>query len=169
MGIRFIFLLGALALTFPTVMNAQSTDDAFHAMLHDLYRQTVTPMAPETLFRASKGRFVVLDTRPEAEYVVSHLPDARRAGYEDFDEATVAGIPRDQPVVVYCTVGYRSERIGERLLALGFTQVFNLYGGIFAWKNQGYPVVDAQGQPTERVHTYNQDWSQWLQQGEKVY
>ncbi|RMG61980.1 MAG: rhodanese-like domain-containing protein, partial [Bacteroidetes bacterium] len=90
-------------------------------------------------------------------------------GYEGFQPETVADIPRDQPVVVYCTVGYRSERIGEQLQALGFTQVYNLYGGIFAWKNQGFPVVDPEGKPTERVHTYNADWSQWLRQGEKVY
>lgn len=138
-------------------------------MLKDLYRYTVPQMAPETLYRAMPGQYLILDTRERAEYEISHLPQAVWVGYDDFDLGRLAGGATDQPILLYCSVGYRSERIGERLLAAGYTQVFNLYGGIFAWKNQGYPLRDAADQPTERVHTYNQDWSQWLLKGEKIY
>ena len=70
---------------------------------------------------------------------------------------------------MYCSVGYRSEKISEKLIAAGFTDVSNLYGGIFEWVNIGRPVYKASNQKTNRVHTYNKEWSKWLRTGIKVY
>ena len=72
-------------------------------------------------------------------------------------------------MVVYCTVGYRSERIGEKLQKMGFQDVHNLYGGITEWVNQGHKVVDPEGNETPKVHTYSKDWGKWLKEGEKVW
>jgi hypothetical protein len=49
--------------------------------------------------------------------------------------------------------------------------VYNLYGSIFEWANRGYKVIDAQGQKTQKVHTYNQSWSKWLDRSgvEKIW
>jgi len=65
--------------------------------------------------------------------------------------------------LVYCSVGYRSERIGEHLLELGFTDVHNLYGGIFEWINKGYGVMNSKGQWVERVHGYSPSWGKWIE------
>ncbi|HCQ29365.1 MAG TPA: rhodanese-like domain-containing protein, partial [Flavobacteriales bacterium] len=51
----------------------------------------------------------------------------------------------------------------------GYKNVFNLYGGIFDWKNKGFRVVDNQGKETEKVHPYNEKWGVWLTKGEKAY
>ncbi|MFQ5334631.1 MAG: rhodanese-like domain-containing protein, partial [Flavobacteriales bacterium] len=75
---------------------------------------------------------------------------------------------RRREVIVYCSVGYRSEKIAEKLAGMGFGQVFNLYGGIFEWVNRGYPVYDEHGQ-TDNVHAYNHNWGLWLHKGNKVY
>jgi predicted sulfurtransferase len=72
-------------------------------------------------------------------------------------------------VVVYCSVGYRSERVGEHLLAMGFKDVKNLYGGIFEWVNNGQAIVDRNGKFTNQVHTYNKSWSKWLEKGIKIF
>ena len=50
----------------------------------------------------------------------------------------------------------------------GFKKVYNLYGGIFHWVNEGRTVF-ANGKPTLRVHAYSKPWSVWLTKGEKVY
>jgi len=71
--------------------------------------------------------------------------------------------------VVYCSVGVRSEIIAHRIIEKGYTNVYNLYGGIFEWKNNGFQVMDTLGNTTEKVHTYNKEWSKWLTKGEKVY
>jgi len=111
----------------------------------------------------------LLDARERNEYEVSHLQGAKWVGYDDFDLERVDGLPKDTAIVVYCSVGYRSEKVVEQLLAAGFTNVQNLYGGIFEWANEEKPVVDTQGEPTEKVHAYDRVWGVWLNKGKKVY
>lgn len=118
---------------------------------------------------SSDSSVLYLDAREQEEFAVSHLPGARCIGYEHFDEAAVAGLKKDQPIVVYCSVGIRSERIAERLITMGFTNVSNLYGGLFEWVNQEQSLVNEEGKHTKRVHGYNRLWSIWLRKGEKVY
>ena len=45
----------------------------------------------------------------------------------------------------------------------------NLYGGIFEWKNNDFTVVDTNEEPTEDVHTFSKEWSQWLLKVNKIY
>lgn len=150
----------------PMTALAQRTPAEFHEMLQGMYQRTVPLAMPENV---SQNGTVFLDTRQKAEYEVSHIPGARFIAYDDFDEDMVEDLPRDTSIVVYCSVGYRSERIGEKLTTLGFTNVQNLYGGIFWWMHSGLPVEDAHHQPTDSVHTYNRRWSQWAFTGEKVW
>ncbi len=118
---------------------------------------------------AKQPNAVLLDARPKEEYDVSHIAKARRVGYDDFDIAKVKDLPKDTVIVVYCSVGYRSEKVTEKLLKAGYTDVKNLYGGIFEWMNTGHAVVDDAGRPTDRIHVYNKNWSRWVLKGVKVY
>ena len=121
--------------------------------------------------RNIQNEVYIFDAREEEEYLTSHIKGARYLGYKKFDEQKLAGVPKNAKVVVYCSVGYRSEKIGERLQKMGFTDVSNLYGSIFEWVNRGYPVVGQNGEPTRRIHTYNAKWSQWVDNddAEKVW
>lgn len=130
---------------------------------HDVPERDVDAVA------AARPAPVLLDAREADEYAVSRLPGARWVGYEDFDPARVADLDPDAPVVVYCSVGYRSEKVAGRLREAGFRDVANLYGGIFEWVNRGHAVVDAEGRPTERVHAYSRTWGVFLRRGERVY
>ena len=78
------------------------------------------------------------------------------------------GINKNAPIIVYCSVGYRSEKISEKLLAAGYKNVENLYGGIFEWKNKRNTVVDKNG-ITNNVHPYSKTWGVWLKNADKVY
>ncbi len=104
---------------------------------------------------------VFLDARESDEYAVSHLPGAIRIGYDDPDYAALVSIDKGASLVVYCTVGFRSERIAKNLRDRGFREVHNLYGSIYAWKLAGLPLVDASG-PTNRLHTYNKKWGSYF-------
>ena len=130
---------------------------------------SVKTISPSDLNRQSN--ILVLDARERTEYDVSHLPNAVFIGYNSFEKKTLDTVPKDKPIVVYCSIGYRSEKIGEKLKKMGYTKVYNLYGSIFEWLNQGYPVVDKNGQPTNKVHTYNKAWSHWVEDGkaEKIW
>jgi rhodanese-related sulfurtransferase len=45
-------------------------------------------------------------------------------------------LPRDQPLIVLCHHGVRSMHVARFLQAQGFTQIYNLQGGIDAWSSQ---------------------------------
>ena len=169
------FLLAAFGLlTAPACSKDQAPQQgpsaAYSQLLRTLYRQTVPLIQPAELaaLRRQPAAVTLLDTRTPAEFKVSHLNGARFVNFDQYEQATFADLPRDQPVVVYCSVGYRSERVGERLKALGFTNVRNLYGGIFEWVNEGHAVYNEQGL-TRDVHPYSALWSTWLTRGNKVY
>ena len=98
---------------------------------------------------------VLLDVRTAAEFDVSHLAGARRAD----PEATAASValPKNTPIVTYCSVGYRSAKFAQRLQDAGFTNVRNLEGSIFQWANEGRPI-----EPAGKVHPYNSKWGALL-------
>ncbi|TVZ15579.1 rhodanese-like domain-containing protein [Maribacter sp. MAR_2009_72] len=118
-----------------------------------------------------KDSIVYVDTREKEEFNVSHLRNALWVGYSNFDEAKVLNlIPnKSQPIIVYCSIGVRSENIGERLKRLGYTRILNLYGGIFEWKNQDRIVYNNNDTPTDSIHAFSKHWGKLLKKGIKVY
>lgn len=112
-----------------------------------------------------------LDAREQSEYEVSHIENAIYVGYDDFDITTVTENVSDKStqIVVYCSIGVRSEDIAETLKANGYTNVYNLFGGIFEWKNKGRIVYNLKGEPTEKIHAYSEKWGKWLLKGIKIY
>ena len=171
---RFFSWLGVLALLgFVACQRRKpdappTTNALYSAMLRGLLQESV-PFVSVAQLRRQPTPPVLLDTREAPEFAVSHLRGARLVGYDNFSLATVRDIPKNAPIVVYCSVGARSEKIGVQLKQAGFTNVRNLYGGLFEWVNEGQPVVTAANQPTDRVHAYSRTWGIWLQRGEKVY
>lgn len=114
---------------------------------------------------------VILDTREPEEFNVSHLNSAINVGYNEFssEDEKLQKINKNAQIIVYCSVGIRSETIGDKLKKAGFKNVKNLYGGIFEWKNKGYPVIDTTGIETEKVHAFSKHWSKYLQAGKPIY
>ncbi|MGI8438337.1 MAG: rhodanese-like domain-containing protein [Chthoniobacterales bacterium] len=102
---------------------------------------------------------VLFDVRTKAEYDVSHIAGAKRV-----DPDAAAGtiqLPHDQPIVTYCSVGYRSGAFAKTLQDAGYTNVRNMSGSIFEWANEGRPIVH-DGHPVEKVHPYNATWGKLL-------
>jgi len=119
----------------------------------------------------SLGNYHLLDSRETVEYDVSHLHGAQCVGYDSFNIQEVLNmVPNKQDtIVVYCSLGIRSEDIGEKLQEAGYTHVYNLYGGIFEWKNEEKEVYDSENEVTEEVHAFSVDWGKWLCKGVKIY
>lgn len=128
----------------------------------------ISPRALMDSLEADK-KVYLLDSRQRAEYRVSHIPGALRVDYEGFEPKQVSEVPQDALVVVYCTVGWRSERVTGRLREAGYERSYNLYGSILAWSNHGFALENKRGQSTQRVHTYSRSWSAYLEQGQPVY
>ncbi len=158
-----------LFIAFTLPLSAQQT---VAEVLKQYNAETIPYISVDELRRIQLNeQVVILDSREMKEYEVSKIPEAMYIGYSEFSAKTVSEAIADksQPVVIYCSLGVRSETIGEKLKKAGFTNVKNLYGGIIEWKNKGYPVLDMEGNETEKVHTSSKYWSQWLKKGKKVY
>lgn len=145
-------------------------DEAFNKRVHTLLNYSVPVIGVQEL-NENKEEYLILDAREKKEFNLSHIPDAKNIGYEKLDLNVLKNVSKDQKVVLYCSVGYRSEKIGEKLQRMGFRNVHNLYGSIFEWANQELPLVNDKDRETKKVHTYNKQWSRWLiNKGyEKVY
>jgi len=140
--------------------------ETFDQMLEDLLSHSVSEITPSELKTFQNP--IILDARERQEFDVSHIPGAIFLGYDNFDISSAKYFSKNKTVVVYCSVGFRSEKIAEKLLNSGFFDVYNLRGGIFQWVNEGNPVLDKSG-PTKNVHTYNEKWSKWLIKGKKQW
>lgn len=148
--------------------SGQVKSGAYRVMLNGFLSHSV----PETGIQAAaldSASYIFLDAREPREFAVSHIAGAIPVGYDHFEiENIPVNLAKNQRMVVYCSVGYRSEMVTEKLQKAGFTNVSNLYGGIFEWVNQGFPVVNEKG-VTNDVHAYNRSWGIWLKKGKKVY
>lgn len=128
----------------------QVESKSFQVLLHTMLKETVPIMTVDELEKRKEDLPLLLDAREKKEYQVSHLPKAKWVGFEDFELSRLAGVPKDQEIVVYCSIGVRSEKIGEKLQAAGYKNVKNLYGSLFEWVNQGNTVYDQKEKPTPK-------------------
>jgi rhodanese-related sulfurtransferase len=103
---------------------------------------------------------LLLDTRSPEEFAVSRLPGAVRVD-PDHPDLDALELEVARPVVLYCSVGYRSAAIAAELEARGIDEVYNLRGGIFAWANEGRTVVRNE-EPVRVVHPYDALWGRLL-------
>lgn len=154
---------------FLVVSSSTFSQKKLDILLNKFNKNNVPYISVDTL---ASTKAILLDAREEKEFKVSHLENAILVGYDHFKlNETIEKLPKDKnaKIVVYCSLGIRSEIVADKLIKEGYTNVYNLYGGIFEWKNNNFQVIDTLGNKTEKVHTYNKDWSKWLKKGKKVY
>lgn len=154
-----VFSIGNAQKSLEQVLNKYNTEEVSYITVQELEKIK------------QQEDIIILDSREKNEYNVSHLEAAMHVGYDLFSiEYFSEKVPnKDQVIVVYCTLGVRSHDVAFQLKEAGYTKVKNLYGGICEWKNEGNSVVDQKNKPTEKVHTFSKEWSDWLQKGKAVY
>ncbi|MGO8683030.1 MAG: rhodanese-like domain-containing protein, partial [Thermoleophilia bacterium] len=90
-------------------------------------------------FARSKRGAKLIDVRSPAEFRGSHPRGARNVPPALIkQEAT--GLARDDELLVICLSGHRSPRHARALVAMGYTNVTHVHGGLLAWKKAGLPL-----------------------------
>lgn len=158
-----------LVLLLLLITNICVSQDKIADVLAKYNDNTVKYVYPLELLNATNVLY--LDAREKTEFDVSHLKNSIYVGFENFDlqKWNNKNISKNQRIVVYCSLGVRSEKIAKNIIAAGYTNVSNLYGGIFLWKNSGGQVVDQTNTGTENVHVFSKSWGRYLTSGVKVY
>ena len=124
-------------------------------------RQLSTEDLAAWLADEGKSKPLLLDARTREEYEVSHLKNARLAPDNLQNLMNHEGINLATPIVIYCSVGYRSTALAKQLQSLGYQNVFNLSGSIFQWVNENRLVYREEKQ-VNQVHSYQRWWGYLL-------
>ena len=167
----FVFLTVLITLTTGLTGKIKPSPENFDKYARSLIKRSIPIIKPTELAGeiAIKKNILILDTRELVEFKVSRIPGAQYVGYKTFDLDKMSEVPKDAPIIVYCSLGARSEIIGLKLKQAGFDNVKNLYGGIFNWVNKGFGVVNQKNKHTFKIHAYSTKWGKWLFKGKKVY
>jgi hydroxyacylglutathione hydrolase len=101
---------------------------------------TIRQISPQeaTQILEEQGTYL-LDVRSADEYHEGHIPGAYHMPMGCVLDR-LSELPREQPLIVQCASGSRSQVIASLLQRRGFTNVLNLNGGLDAWKTAGLPV-----------------------------
>jgi rhodanese-related sulfurtransferase len=95
--------------------------------------------AQEVSERVKRGEVQIVDVRENWEYARDHIPNATLTPLGQIIARPKDVITTDN-VVFVCEVGQRSAVAAEMAAALGMEHVFNLEGGMQAWRTAGLPV-----------------------------
>ena len=83
---------------------------------------------------------VIVDVRPNTEFVAGHLPNAKNIPSDDISKR-LGELPAGKPVIVVCGSGNRAGKAAAALRAAGRQDVFCLEGGVAGWQQAGLPLV----------------------------
>lgn len=97
---------------------------------------------PAEAVRLINGGAQLIDLRGHDAYRAGHIVNARHLPMEEL-EAKAAKLDRNVPVIVYCDTGASSARAAAVLVREGFADVWQLSGGLAAWRRDNMPVAKA--------------------------
>lgn len=100
----------------------------------------ITPQAATLLMNRENA--LVLDVRDAAEWATGHIPEARHIVLDQLDKhLSEIEKYKSRPLIVSCQSGVRSNTACGKLKKHGFAQVYNLAGGVAAWREAGLPLT----------------------------
>jgi rhodanese-related sulfurtransferase len=104
--------------------------------------QGFAALAPQDAIRLMNQGATVLDLRAAEAFAAGHISGARH-----FDAAQIAAAGealkkyKERPLIVYCDRGTAAAAAVRALVQQGFTKVFNLRGGLSAWRAENLPLA----------------------------
>ena len=144
-GIPFIILIVAWAVY--SIMQPSATPPPQSTTSVSTQPQSVSQLAYKTISVSdasamiqSSPNLVILDVRTADEYAQGHLKGAINIPLSDLP-VQIGELDRNRPILIYCRTGVRSAQASTILVNAGFTQVYDMEGGLNAWINAGYPTV----------------------------
>ncbi len=159
----FVFLLiGQVSVSAQTEVEERTQNQIEFNENVNKWLSFSVPFISVNKLETEQEEYIILDSREEEEYEVGHIAGAQCVGYDDFDVNRLKGISKDAKIAVYCSIGYRSEKVTEKLIKAGYVNAVNVYGSIFQWVNDGKPIYNSNGEETNKVHTFNRKWSKWV-------
>lgn len=104
--------------------------------------RTITPIEASTLIEERGGDpgFVIIDVRRPDEFAGGHIPGAINIDSAHLSEH-LGDLDREATCLIYCQRGGRSAGVREVMRDAGFREIYDIGGGLSAWKAAGLPVT----------------------------
>lgn len=116
----------------------------FSTLVFSCTAQTKTALTADEFEKeiTTKENIQVLDVRTPGEFFSGHIKNALQADWTDRPEfdRRIAYVDKSKPVYVYCLGGGRSAAAADKMRKMGYSHVYELTGGINAWKAANKPV-----------------------------
>ena len=91
----------------------------------------------ETLKRLQNQGTRIVDVRSKREYEEGHINGSINIPeYEINSKFEKIFMDYNETIILYCSTGARSKRACKKLIKKGYTNIYNLYGGIESWKRE---------------------------------
>lgn len=87
-----------------------------------------------SLQQALQAGEAVFDTRPMSQYQANRLEGVKHLSLEQVQAGHLPDVAKHQPLYLLCERGHISALVGLYLENAGFEQVYNLAGGLIAWR-----------------------------------
>ena len=104
---------------------------------------------------SKKENSIIIDVRTKEEFVSGHISDVQTLIIMALILKKLDLVNKDVPILVYCRSGGRSSRAANIMQSLGFTEVYNLSGGIGAWKDSGFDVIKTRQEKKNKSRKYS--------------
>ena len=93
--------------------------------------------------KVAEAGVITLDVRTPSEFAEGHVEGARLIDFQSGNfENEIATLDKNATYAVYCRSGNRSGQAVKVMQDAGFTNVFNMNGGVIDWANAGLPLVN---------------------------
>lgn len=103
--------------------------------------QRINPSQYQTSYVQTGEPHVLVDVRTPQEFASGHIPGAVNISLQELP-SQLDSLPKDQPIVLYCRSGARSNTAAQIMARAGFTEIYDL-GGIISWQAQGNQLQSA--------------------------
>ncbi|MDD3723689.1 MAG: rhodanese-like domain-containing protein [Lutibacter sp.] len=125
--LAFLVLIAVLGISCNTKSQSQS--------------DSITVIAP-TEFKEKSANQTIIDIRTPQEFREGHIEGAVNINYYDnnfLDQ--IAKYDKNQPLFIYCRSGNRTSSASKKIADYGFTQIYDLEGGILYWLKNNNETV----------------------------
>ncbi len=124
----------------PLFVNPTGKPPVFKTVKEDRF----VPAADVKKALDAKAKMVIIDARPESEWMTVHVTGA--VSIPHFNLKRLAEIPKDATVIAYCACPHHlSGIVVDELVKRGYKHAYVLDEGILEWQRRGYSIVAAQG------------------------
>ena len=145
---NLVYLVSFLVLLIAIMIFASRSGDSPAGIQNVTVEEAKKMVGKEDVF--------ILDVRTPSEFNSSRIEGATLISVtnsggsslspDQLLESRINEVPKDKKILVYCRSGHRSTSASKILVNAGYSQVYNMEGGINAWTGAGYPVVSSENQ-----------------------